>query len=283
VTARGPSDDTYVLRDLDEAGVLTLTLNRPDVLNAWIPLMQTALFDAMDTATEDSRVRVIVLTGAGRGFCPGADMQYLASLAEGSQTPSGTGADTRPITYAMSVPKPVVCAINGACAGIGLAVAMSCDIRFAAAEAKLTTAFSKLGLVAEHGLSWTLPQACGYATARELLLTARRFTGEEAAALGVVHGALPLDELLHHTRTFARQLARQSSPVSFAAMKWQLARTPLQTAGDALREANRLMSQTTQGPDFAEGVKAFTGRRDPSFAPLGHGTIVEYPASLAAS
>jgi enoyl-CoA hydratase/carnithine racemase len=277
VSASSPSDDTCVLSDLDDAGVLTLTLNRPDVLNAWIPLMQTALFDAMDAATEDPRVRVIVLTGAGRGFCPGADMQYLAGLADGSLNPSGTVADTRPITYAMSVPKPIVCAINGACAGIGLAVAMSCDIRFAAAEAKLTTAFSKLGLVAEHGLSWTLPQACGYATARELLLTARRFTGEEAAALGVVHGALPHDELLRHTRTFARQLATQSSPVSFATMKWQLARTPFQTADDALREANRLMRQTTQGPDFAEGVEAFTGRRDPSFAPLGYGTIVDYP------
>jgi enoyl-CoA hydratase/carnithine racemase len=272
------SDDTYVLSDLDEAGVLTLTLNRPDVLNAWVPPMQTALFDAMDAATGDPDVRVIVLTGAGRGFCPGVDMQYLARLAEGSLKSSGTVADTRPITYAMSVPKPIICAINGACAGIGLAVAMSCDIRFAAAEAKLTTAFAKLGLVAEHGLSWTLPQACGYATARELLLTARRFTGEEAAALGVVHGAVPLDELAHHTRAFARQLATQSSPVSFAAMKWQLARTPFQTADDALRDANRLMSQTTKGPDFAEGVDAFTGRRDPSFAPLGRGTVVEYPA-----
>jgi enoyl-CoA hydratase/carnithine racemase len=278
VSESNPSDDTYVLSDLDEAGVLTLTLNRPDVLNAWVPPMQAALFDAMDAATEDPNVRVIVLTGAGRGFCPGVDMRYLASLAEGSLNSAGTVADARPITYAMSVPKPIVCAINGACAGIGLAVAMSCDIRFAAAEAKLTTAFAKLGLVAEHGLSWTLPRACGYATARELLLTSRRFTGEEAAALGVVHGALPLDELVNHTRTFARQLARQSSPVSFAAMKWQLARTPFQTADDALRDANRLMSQTTQGPDFAEGVNAFTGRRDPSFAPLGHGTIVEYPA-----
>ena len=277
MSASNPSDDTYVLSDLDEVGVLTLTLNRPEVLNAWIPPMQKALFDAMDAAAEDPHVRVIVLTGAGRGFCPGADMQYLAGLADGSLSLSGTVADTRPITYAMSVPKPVVCAINGACAGVGLAVAMSCDIRFAAAEAKLTTAFSKLGLVAEHGLSWTLPQACGYATARELLLTARRFTGEEAAALGVVHGALPHAELAHHTRTFARQLATQSSPVSFAAMKWQLARTPFQTAGDALREANHLMRQTSQGPDFAEGVKAFTGRRDPSFAPLGHGTIVDYP------
>ena len=277
MSASNLSDDTYVLSDLDEVGVLTLTLNRPEVLNAWIPPMQKALFDAMDAAAEDPHVRVIVLTGAGRGFCPGADMQYLAGLADGSLSLSGTVADTRPITYAMSVPKPVVCAINGACAGVGLAVAMSCDIRFAAAEAKLTTAFSKLGLVAEHGLSWTLPQACGYATARELLLTARRFTGEEAAALGVVHGALPHAELTHHTRTFARQLATQSSPVSFAAMKWQLARTPFQTADDALRDANRLMSQTSQGPDFAEGVKAFTGRRDPSFAPLGHGTIVDYP------
>ena len=277
MSASNTSDDTYVLSDLDEVGVLTLTLNRPEVLNAWIPPMQKALFDAMDAAAEDPHVRVIVLTGAGRGFCPGADMQYLAGLADGSLSLSGTVADTRPITYAMSVPKPIVCAINGACAGVGLAVAMSCDIRFAAAEAKLTTAFSKLGLVAEHGLSWTLPQACGYATARELLLTARRFTGEEAAALGVVHGALPHAELAHHTRTFARQLATQSSPVSFAAMKWQLARTPFQTAGDALREANRLMRQTSQGPDFAEGVTAFTGRRDPSFAPLGHGTIVEYP------
>jgi len=278
VSASNPSDATCVLSDLDEAGVLTLTLNRPEVLNAWVPPMQTALFDAMDAATEDPDVRVIVLTGAGRGFCPGVDMRYLARLAERSLKASGTVADTRPITYAMTVPKPIICAINGACAGIGLAVAMSCDIRFAAAEAKLTTAFARLGLVAEHGLSWTLPQACGYATARELLLTARRFTGEEAAALGVVHGALPLDELLHHTRTFARQLATQSSPVSFAAMKWQLARTPFQTADDALRDANGLMSQTTRGPDFAEGVNAFTGRRDPSFAPLGHGTVVEYPA-----
>lgn len=137
MSASNPSDAPYVLSDLDEVGVLTLTLNRPDRLNAWIPPMQKALFDAMDAATEDPNVRVIVLTGAGRGFCPGVDMQYLASLAEGSQSPSGTVADTRPITYALTVPKPIVCAINGACAGIGLAVAMSCDIRFAAAEAKL--------------------------------------------------------------------------------------------------------------------------------------------------
>jgi enoyl-CoA hydratase/carnithine racemase len=272
-----PADAPLVLSDLDDAGLLTLTLNRPEVLNAWIPPMQTALFDAMDAATDDPDVRVILLTGAGRGFCPGADMRYLADVAAGSSLGSAAERETRPITHAMSIPKPIVCAINGACAGIGLAVAMSCDIRFASTDAKLTTAFAKLGLVAEHGLSWTLPQACGYATARDLLLTARRITGDEAAALGVVHAALPADELMDHSRAFARSLAVHSSPLSLATMKWQLARTPFQTADQALRDANALMAQTTSGPDLAEGVGAFTDRRDPSFAPLGQGTTVEYP------
>jgi enoyl-CoA hydratase/carnithine racemase len=177
----------------------------------------------------------------------------------------------------MSVPKPIICAINGACAGIGLAVAMSCDIRFVASGAKLTTAFAKLGLVAEHGLSWTLPQACGYATAKELLMSARRFSGDEAAALGVAHAAIPDDELMAHTLAYARDLAVQSSPVSFATMKWQLARTPFQTVQQALGEADILLAQTTQGSDFAEGVKAFTERRTPAFAPHGQGTLVSYP------
>jgi enoyl-CoA hydratase/carnithine racemase len=272
------SSDELVLSEVDEAGVMTLTLNRPDRLNAWIPPMQTALFDAFDDAATNAHVRVIVLTGAGRGFCPGADMQYLAEISSGTAAPSEPAVpERRPIIHAMSIPKPIVCAINGACAGIGLAVAMSCDIRFVAEGAKLTTAFAKLGLVAEHGLSWTLPQACGHATAKELLMSARRFTGIEAAALGVAHAAIPDDGLMDHTLGYARDLAVQSSPVSFATMKWQLARTPFQTVEDALGEADILLAQTTQGPDFAEGVRAFTGHDDPNFAPLGQGTIVSYP------
>lgn len=271
------STEQLVLADVDGSGVLTLTLNRPEVMNAWIPPMQSALFDALDAAAGDPAVRVVVLTGAGRGFCPGVDMAYLADLSSGTAGGAGGPRDTRRITHALSLPKPVVCAINGACAGIGLALAMSCDIRFAASDAKLTTAFAKLGLVAEHGLSWTLPQACGVAVAKELLLTSRRFTGEEAARLGVVHGALPSDELLAHTRDFARQLATQISPVSFAAMKWQLARAPLQTIDQALDDADELMAQTVEGPDFREGVAAFSSRREPAFAPLGQGTTVEYP------
>lgn len=274
-----PTDpaELLVLADVDATGVLTLTLNRPQVMNAWIPPMQTALFDALDSAAADPDVRVIVLTGAGRGFCPGVDMAYLADLSSGTAARAPGPRDTRRITHAMSVPKPVVCAINGACAGIGLAVAMSCDIRFAAADAKLTTAFAKLGLVAEHGLSWTLPQACGMATAKELLLTSRRFTGEEAAQLGVVHAALPSDELLAHSQDFARQLAAQTSPVSMATMKWQLARAPLQTIDEALDDAELLMAQTVKGPDFREGVDAFSNRRDAAFASLGQGTAIEYP------
>jgi enoyl-CoA hydratase/carnithine racemase len=278
MTTRNPDDESVVLTNVDDAGVVTVTLNRPRVMNAWIPPMHPALVDARDAAADNPDIRVIVLTGAGRGFCPGADMQYLAELADGSVGPSDAPPDNRPITHAMSIPKPVICAINGACAGIGLAVAMSCDIRFAAVEAKFTTAFARLGLVAEHGLSWTLPQACGMAVAKDLFFTSRRFSGEEAAQLGVVHAAVPIDELLAYTQNYARELATHSSPVSFATMKWQLARTPFQTADDALRDANLLMDQTTRGPDFAEGVDAFANRRDPSFAPLDHGTTVVYPA-----
>ena len=266
-----------VLSDVDDVGVMTLTLNRPDRMNAWIPPMQAALFDAFDEAAVSPEVRVIVLTGAGRGFCPGADMQHLAEISAGTNAAAPGVPEHRPIIHAMTVPKPIICAINGACAGIGLAVAMSCDIRFVARDAKLTTAFAKLGLVAEHGLSWTLPQACGYATAKELLMSARRFTGTEAAALGVVHAALPDDELMDHTLGYARDLAVQSSPVSFATMKWQLARTPFQTLDEALGEADILLAQTTHGPDFAEGVRAFTERSIPAFAPLGGGTTVSYP------
>jgi enoyl-CoA hydratase/carnithine racemase len=271
------SDPPLVLSELDDVGVLTLTLNRPERLNAWIPPMQAALFDAFDEAAERPDLRVIVLTGAGRSFCPGADMQGLAELSAGTGRAEPGVPETRRIVHAMSIPKPIICAINGACAGIGLAVAMSCDIRFVAASAKLTTAFAKLGLVAEHGLSWTLPQACGYATARELLMSARRFTGAEAAALGVVHAAIPDDELMSHTLSYARDLAVQSSPISWATMKWQLARTPFQTLEQALGEADILLAQTTQGPDFAEGVSAFTEHRNPEFAPLGHGSAVSYP------
>jgi enoyl-CoA hydratase/carnithine racemase len=272
------SPEQLVLAEVDDSGVLTVTLNRPDVMNAWIPPMQTALFDILDSAAGNPDVRVIVLTGAGRGFCPGVDMTYLADLSSGTAQRTARPRETRRITHAMSVPKPVVCAINGACAGIGLALAMSCDIRFAASDAKLTTAFSKLGLVAEHGLSWTLPQACGMATAKELLLTSRRFTGAEAAQLGVVHAAVPSDVLLAHSQDFARQLATGTSPVSMATMKWQLARTPLQTIDEALDEADQLMTQTVKGPDFREGVDAFSSRRNPTFAPLGQGTAVDYPA-----
>lgn len=266
-----------VLSSLDDVGVLTLSLNRPHVLNAWIPPMQTALFDAFDTAATDPAVRVVVLTGTGKGFCPGVDMEYLGQLSAGTAERPAEPPETRPVTHATSIPKPIICSINGACAGIGLAVAMSCDIRFAANEATLTTAFAKLGLVAEHGLSWTLPRACGYATATELLMTARRFKGDEAAHLGVVHHALPADELVDHAAAYARQLAQDISPISFAAAKWQLGRTATQTLGEALGEANAIMAQTIGGPDFAEGVAAFTGRRAAAFAPLGQGTTIQFP------
>ena len=165
--------EDVVLCEVGDDGVALLTLNRPDRLNAWTYGMQVALFDLLEACAEDERVRVIVITGAGRGFCPGADMSDLSALSNdgGAVEARASRTDTRPITFAMSIPKPVIAAINGACAGLGLAFALTCDVRFCAENAKLTTAFSRRGLIAEHGTSWILPQLVGPARALDLLIS----------------------------------------------------------------------------------------------------------------
>src|SRR5437763_15358869 len=142
-------------------GVAVLTLNRPDRLNAWTPELQTRYFDLLDECAARADVRAIVVTGAGRGFCAGADMQGLATLAGGEGSngfdDSASGRpDERPVRHPLSIPKPVIAAINGACAGIVLVLAIMRDVRFAAAGAKFTTAFARRGLVDEHGISWLL-------------------------------------------------------------------------------------------------------------------------------
>ena len=177
-------------------------------------------------------MRAIVVTGAGRGFCAGADMQGLATLAgagngdrEGADGFSGGApghADERPVRHPLSIPKPVIAAINGPCAGIGLVLAIMCDVRFAAAEAKFTTAFARRGLVAEHGISWMLPRLVGPACALDLLLSGRVLLGAEAAQLGLVNRSVEGDTVLEETLAYARELARECSPASMAAMKRQV-------------------------------------------------------------
>ncbi len=256
-----------VLFEADE-GVAVLTFNRPDRLNAWTSEMQTRYFDLLDECAEREDVRAIVLTGAGRGFCAGADMGNLEALAGGEASASSTGHDPRPVTYALGIPKPVIAAINGPCAGLGLVHALMCDLRIAAAGAKFTTAFARRGLVAEHGISWILPRLVGPARALDLLLSGRVLLGDEAAELGLVNRAVEDGKALPEALAYARTLASESSPASMAKMKLQVYAAFEQTLGESLEEANRLMAESFSGPDFGEGVRSFVEKREPQFAPL---------------
>jgi enoyl-CoA hydratase/carnithine racemase len=257
-----------VLKTVEE-GVALITLNRPERLNAWTAEMGHAYFDALEECDASTQVRAIVVTGAGRGFCAGADMQELKALGDGDLEAVSVVPDDRPQTFPLSISKPIVAAVNGACAGLGLVHALMCDIRFAAADAKLTTAFSRRGLVAEHGISWILPRLVGPARALDLLLSGRVVLGEEAAALGLVNRAVEPEKLLEQTLAYARELAVNSSPASMATMKRQVYADLTRELPDALQEANRLMGESFTAPDFVEGVASFMERREPRFAPLG--------------
>lgn len=261
-----------VLMDVQD-GVALLTLNRPDRLNAWTPELQTRYFDLLDECAGRADVRAIVVTGAGRGFCAGADMQGLATLAggdggDGFANGGATRPDERPVRHPLGIPKPVIAAINGACAGIGLVLALMCDVRFAAAEAKFTSAFARRGLVAEHGISWMLPRLVGPACALDLLLSGRVLLGAEAAQLGLVNRAIEGGGVLEQALDYARELARECSPASMAAMKRQVYADLQRSLADSVQEAHELMGESFARPDFAEGIQSFMERRSPQFAGL---------------
>jgi enoyl-CoA hydratase/carnithine racemase len=249
-------------------GIAVLTLNRPERLNAWTGDMQIRYFDLLEECAARDDVRVIVLTGAGRGFCAGADMQGLRALSSGEGDAKPSVADERPVQFPMSIPKPIIAAINGACAGLGLVVALMCELRFAASDAKLTTAFVRRGLVAEHGSSWILPRLIGPARALDLLLSGRIVLGDEAANVGLVNRAFPAPTLLDESLEYARMLARECSPASMAEMKRQVYADLEQGLTEAVTEANRLMFNSFSRSDFAEGVRSFMERRSPEFQPL---------------
>ena len=247
--------------------VALLTLNRPERLNAWTGEMERAYFGALQDCAASQDVRVIVVTGAGRGFCAGADMQDLQAIGNGD-VDSAAEADRRPQTFPLTIPKPIIAAINGPCAGIGLVQALMCDIRFAAKGAKLTTAFARRGLVAEHGISWILPRLIGPAGALDLLLSGRVLIAEEARELGLVNRVLGPELLLEETLAYAHDLATNCSPASMATMKRQVYSALEQPLSQALAEADGLMLQSFVAPDFAEGVTSFLERREPRFEAL---------------
>jgi enoyl-CoA hydratase/carnithine racemase len=195
-------------------------------------------------------------------------MDNLQALSGGDVERSSTAHDERPVTYALGIPKPVIAAINGPCAGLGLVHALMCDLRFVADGAKLTTAFARRGLVAEHGLSWILPRLVGPAHALDLLLSGRIVLGAEAAEIGLVNWSVDDGQVLEEALRYARMLAAECSPASMATMKRQVYEDYERTLDETVEEANRLMAESFTRPDFGEGVQSFVERRPPNFPPL---------------
>ena len=254
--------------------IATITLNRPDRMNAWTATMERDVRHAMEAAATDDNVRVIVLTGAGRAFCAGADMEALqgidpSEIRRGESTPPfdmNRRADwqTR-YAYYPAIPKPVIGMLNGATAGIGLVHALYCDLRFAADNTVFTTSFARRGLIAEHGISWMLPRIVGHANALDLLMSARRVSSEEALRIGLVNRLYPPDLLREQTYAYARDLADFVSPGAISVIKRQLYDVPFQTLAEATIDANREMQIALKGSDFREGVASFVEKRAPKF------------------
>ncbi len=242
-----------------------ITLNRPERMNGWTQDMEVAYFDALAELAQDDAVRAIVVTGAGRAFCAGADMAVLDALGSGEKTLTTAG---RPKTFPLSIPKPIVAAVNGPCAGVGLVQALMCDVRIAAAGAKLTTSFSRVGLVAEHGISWLLPRHVGIGNALDLLMSGRVVLAEEALRMGLVQQVCDPGQVLDVALAYADDLATRASPTAMATIKAQVYRHLEQDLGLALEESNGLMHTALAEPDFAEGVAAFQAKRAPSFPDL---------------
>src|SRR5258708_10240022 len=260
--------------------VATITLNRPDKLNAWTAVMEREVRAAMDEAERDQSVRAIVLTGAGRGFCAGADMSLLSNVAEKGldevrlaqalRASDGERKGVRPdfrkkYSYFPAITKPVIAAIQGPAVGLGLVIALYCDLRFASDSARFGTAFAKRGLIAEYGISWMLPRLIGPANAMDMLFSARLVDAVEALRMGLVNQVFPQDSFLQSVNAYAKDLANNVSPRSLRVMKEQVYNGMFQTLSEAFEGAEQEMVKSLQCEDFKEGVAHFLEKRAPAF------------------
>ncbi len=270
-----------IIYDVSEQ-IATITLNRPDRLNAWTPVMEGEVLDAMQAAEKDADVRVIILTGADRGFCAGADLEALAWMKDvdieemGQEellkriAPDPGRTEARPDfgtthSYYPSIQKPIIAAINGACVGLGMVIPLYCDIRICSDKAKFGTAFASRGLIAEYGMAWMLPRLIGMAHALDLLYSARIFGADEAHRMGLVNRVVAADELMNETRAYATQLATMVSPRSLRVIKQQTYDGLFQTLRESVDMATHEMYGAFASDDFKEGVAHFLEKRAPNF------------------
>lgn len=261
--------------------VATITLNRPDKLNAWTATMELEVRAAMSEAESDQNVRVIVLTGAGRGFCAGADMSLLNTISQQGlsqqgqtnflrNTGNGDRQNVRPdfqkkYSYFPSLQKPVIAAVNGPAVGLGFIISLYCDLRFASGAARFGTAFAKRGLVAEYGLAWLLPRLIGPANALDMLFSARLVDANEALRMGLVNQVFPQDSFMESVYAYANDLANNVSPRSLRIMKEQVYNAMFQTLSEAFETAEQEMVKSLQCDDFKEGVAHFLEKRAATF------------------
>lgn len=259
-------NDDVVLYEL-AGGVATLTWNRPERKNAWTIEMQARYYDLLAQCEADDDVRVIVVTGSGDSFCPGADTEALQVYSDtGDFNPD---ADKIPHSdwFPFEIQKPLIAAINGRCAGFGLVQALMCDVRFGAAGTRMSTAFARRGLPALHGIAWLLPRLVGTSQATELILSGRTFASEEAAAIGLLHQLVEPAEVLPAALAYAADLAQNCAPSSWLDMKTQLRQADSQSLAEAVEDGLVREKRALSSADFAEGIASFMERRPPAFGP----------------
>jgi enoyl-CoA hydratase/carnithine racemase len=261
--------------EVDAQGLATIWLNRPHRMNAWTGRLHTEYRYLLKRANDDSKVRAIIVTGVGKGFCVGGDSQALSGHADrGAYSPGisediakpGYGTDPRfdaSFAYHFGLDKPVIAAMNGPAAGVGLALACFADLRFAVPGVKFTTAHGKLNLPAEYGLSWMLPKIVGLGRANDLLLTSRVFTSDEALTLGFVNQIFEPEALMVQTREYAHQLITSVSPNSLRQTRWQIYKDLHRDVASAVIESERLIEDMAKEEDFKEGIAALVEKRPP--------------------
>ena len=251
--------------------IATIRIERPESMNAFTYPMIGAIRDQVAAATDDPAVGAIVITGLGRAFSAGLDMTTLSNTAGGQRDTRQAPPAELPALFGflLDVPKPIVAAVNGVAAGGGMVLAMMCDLRFAADNASFTTAFSKRGLIAEHGTAWLLPRLMGTSRALDVLWSARRFDADEALRIGFVDRVVPADQLIEETNRYLTELLANVAPRSIATIKRQVYAGWSQTFAQSSIETKRVLDASLDHPDLKEGVASFVERRPPRFAPVG--------------